>query len=345
MIIIGAGINHWYHANLMYRAGAMALMLCGCVGKNGGGLNHYVGQEKLAPMDSWSAHRVRSGLARRRCPPAAGTACGTTSTPASTGTTGYYSRYNTVPEERADPTGTPPIRSSKSVRMGCMPFYPQFKQNTLELCKEAQRGNGAVDDAGIQKHVLEKLKSEAARVTPSSDPEAEENFPRVWYIWRGNAIMGSRKGHEYCPQALPGDALQRSSAEDSDDHVQRGRSMARGRARSARWTWSSTSTSAWTRRRLYSDIVLPAASSWYEKADLNSTDPSLLHPSRCRRRWHQCGSRRPTGTSSATSPRRRARSAKKYLPEPQKDIIAGSDRPRHGLVRSRSRSIKDWYQG
>jgi len=54
MIIIGAGINHWYHANLMYRAGAMALMLSGCVGKNGGGLNHYVGQEKLAPMDSWS---------------------------------------------------------------------------------------------------------------------------------------------------------------------------------------------------------------------------------------------------------------------------------------------------
>ena len=55
MIIIGAGINHWYHANLMYRAGAMALMLSGCVGKNGGGLNHYVGQEKLAPVDSWGS--------------------------------------------------------------------------------------------------------------------------------------------------------------------------------------------------------------------------------------------------------------------------------------------------
>ena len=48
-IIIGAGINHWYHANLIYRAGIVSLMLCGCVGKNGGGLNHYVGQEKLAP--------------------------------------------------------------------------------------------------------------------------------------------------------------------------------------------------------------------------------------------------------------------------------------------------------
>ena len=29
-------------------------MLCGCVGKNGGGLNHYVGQEKLAPVAPWS---------------------------------------------------------------------------------------------------------------------------------------------------------------------------------------------------------------------------------------------------------------------------------------------------
>ncbi|HLB12261.1 MAG TPA: molybdopterin-dependent oxidoreductase, partial [Dehalococcoidia bacterium] len=54
MIIIGAGINHWYHNNLMYRAGTVALMLCGCVGRNGGGLNHYVGQEKLAPVAPWS---------------------------------------------------------------------------------------------------------------------------------------------------------------------------------------------------------------------------------------------------------------------------------------------------
>lgn len=54
-IIIGAGINHWYHANLMYRAGIHALMFCGCVGVNGGGLAHYVGQEKLAPMEPWSA--------------------------------------------------------------------------------------------------------------------------------------------------------------------------------------------------------------------------------------------------------------------------------------------------
>ncbi|MDZ7777842.1 MAG: molybdopterin-dependent oxidoreductase [Bacteroidales bacterium] len=57
-IIIGAGINHWYQNNMMYRAGIfMALTLCGCVGVNGGGLNHYVGQEKLAPSDSVGRHR------------------------------------------------------------------------------------------------------------------------------------------------------------------------------------------------------------------------------------------------------------------------------------------------
>ena len=55
MIIIGAGINHWYHNNLMYRSGIMALMLTGCVGKNGGGMNHYVGPEKLAPSESWGS--------------------------------------------------------------------------------------------------------------------------------------------------------------------------------------------------------------------------------------------------------------------------------------------------
>ncbi len=55
MVIIGAGVNHWYHNNLMYRSAIHALMFAGCVGVNGGGLAHYVGQEKLAPMESWSA--------------------------------------------------------------------------------------------------------------------------------------------------------------------------------------------------------------------------------------------------------------------------------------------------
>ncbi|MBI2434069.1 MAG: nitrate reductase subunit alpha, partial [Candidatus Hydrogenedentes bacterium] len=54
MVIIGAGVNHWYHNNLIYRACITTLMLTGCVGKNGGGWNHYVGQEKLVPQASWA---------------------------------------------------------------------------------------------------------------------------------------------------------------------------------------------------------------------------------------------------------------------------------------------------
>src|SRR3972149_12328349 len=61
IIIIGAGINHWYHGNLMYRAGINALMLCGCVGVSGGGLAHYVGQEKLATGESWASIPMAKG--------------------------------------------------------------------------------------------------------------------------------------------------------------------------------------------------------------------------------------------------------------------------------------------
>ncbi|RKZ06705.1 nitrate reductase subunit alpha, partial [bacterium] len=43
MVIVGAAINHWFHGNLMYRSAIMAQMLTGCNGRNGGGMNHYVG--------------------------------------------------------------------------------------------------------------------------------------------------------------------------------------------------------------------------------------------------------------------------------------------------------------
>ena len=62
MIIIGAGINHWYHNNLIYRAAITGLILCGCVGRNGGGLNHYVGQEKLVPAAPWTTLAFGPGL-------------------------------------------------------------------------------------------------------------------------------------------------------------------------------------------------------------------------------------------------------------------------------------------
>ena len=55
MIIIGAAMNHWYHADMNYRGVINLLMLCGCVGQSGGGWAHYVGQEKLRPQTGWTA--------------------------------------------------------------------------------------------------------------------------------------------------------------------------------------------------------------------------------------------------------------------------------------------------
>ena len=214
MIIIGAGINHWYHANLMYRAGAMALMLSGCVGKNGGGLNHYVGQEKLAPMDSWSSlafakdwqnaarlqqaplwHYINTSQYRYD---------------------GQYSRYNTVPDNEMTRQHTADT-IFKSVRNGWMPFYPQFKQNTLELSKEAIK-DGASNDDEIKKNIVEKIKSKEIEYSVG-EPEAPENHPRVWYIWRGNAIVGSMKGTEYCLKHYLG-THSNLIAEDSEDHTE-----------------------------------------------------------------------------------------------------------------------------
>ncbi len=54
MIVIGAGVNHWYHADETYRAMLSLVLLCGCQGVNGGGWAHYVGQEKVRPISGWA---------------------------------------------------------------------------------------------------------------------------------------------------------------------------------------------------------------------------------------------------------------------------------------------------
>src|SRR5690606_17200267 len=108
---------------------------------------------------------------------------------------GQFSAYNAVPDNALTRMHTADL-IYRSVRMGWMPFYPQFDRNTLALCEEAVR-DGATTDEEIKAYVVAKLRDRTLKYSVS-DPEAPENFPRVWYIWRGNAIMGSMKGHEYC---------------------------------------------------------------------------------------------------------------------------------------------------
>jgi nitrate reductase alpha subunit len=50
MILMGAGTNHWYHSDQIYRTMLVLTTITGCQGRNGGGWAHYVGQEKVRPI-------------------------------------------------------------------------------------------------------------------------------------------------------------------------------------------------------------------------------------------------------------------------------------------------------
>ncbi|GAA2344299.1 hypothetical protein SVIO_007440 [Streptomyces violaceusniger] len=50
MIATGAGTNHWFHSDTIYRAFLALTTMTGCQGVNGGGWAHYVGQEKVRPL-------------------------------------------------------------------------------------------------------------------------------------------------------------------------------------------------------------------------------------------------------------------------------------------------------
>ena len=66
MIIVGAGTNHWYHSDTIYRCMLLLTTITGCQGRNGGGWAHYVGQEKARPITGWARWPSAStGSARR----------------------------------------------------------------------------------------------------------------------------------------------------------------------------------------------------------------------------------------------------------------------------------------
>jgi len=338
-VIIGAGINHWYHANLMYRAAIHALVFCGCVGVNGGGLAHYVGQEKLAPMEPWSAiafakdwfpasrlqntpswHYVHSDQWRYE-----------------KGFRDYY----TVPKSSENGrfvTGHAIDQNVRAVKNGWLPFYPQFKQSPFELVKEAEK-SGATDEPSIVKHVVERLKKRDLQFA-IEDPDAPESWPRLWFIWRGNALMSSAKGHEYFLKHYLGthhnDVAQDLAADAVKDVTWRPQAP-QGKLDLVVDLNFRMDTSA-----LYSDVVLPAAT-WYEKADLNSTDMhSFIHPLSAA--VPPCWESRSDWDIFKAIARRFSELAAKHFPQPVKDLVAVP--LQHDTnAEVAQRDPKDWFRG
>ena len=269
-IIIGSGINHWYHANLHYRTGITTLILCGCVGVNGGGLNHYTGQEKLIPMASWTTLAMALDWSR---PPRL-----------QNSPSFHYVHSDQWRYESGFP-GAPPAAGrfakrhimdlqAAAVRMGWLPFYPQFDRNPLELAAEAEQAD-ARGDAEVIEWTVEQLRQRKLRFAVE-DPDAPENWPRVWFIWRANALHTSAKGHEFFLRHYLGthdNAIAPEAAAGTLEDVTWRVPAPEGKMDLVVDLNFRMDTSA-----LYSDVILPSAS-WYEKNDLNTTDlHSYLHP-------------------------------------------------------------------
>jgi nitrate reductase / nitrite oxidoreductase, alpha subunit len=266
MIIMGAGVNHWFHADTIYRTFLVLTTITGCQGVNGGGWAHYVGQEKCRPITGWS--QLAFGLDWSR-------------PPRQMIQTAYWYlhtdqfRYDQFGADTLTPVHPGGRLSGKTVadviaqsaRMGWMPSYPTFDRNPLDLADDAERAGRPVGE-----HVVDELKAGRLRFA-CEDPDAPENFPRVLSIWRANLLGSSGKGNEYFLKHLLG----------TDNSLRARETPPEARPKDVVWRdeapvgkldmllsldFRMTSTT------VYSDVVLPAAT-WYEKHDLNTTD---MHP-------------------------------------------------------------------
>ncbi|GAA1396611.1 nitrate reductase subunit alpha [Luteococcus peritonei] len=273
MIIIGAGICHWYHADVTYRAIMALLMLTGCIGRNGGGWAHYVGQEKCRPMTGW--FNMANALDWSRPPR---TMIGT----------GYW--YMHTDQWRTDGFSADAITSPLSTgsldglhaadamataaRLGWMPMYPQFDRNPLDLADEASAAVERGEAPDVQTWIATELK-EGRLKSAIEDIDAPQNWPRNLILWRSNLFGSSAKGEEYFLKHLLGTHNNVMENGHGDAVENRPRSIAwRDEAPEGKLDLLITSDFRMTSSTLLSDIVFPAAT-WYEKYDISSTD---MHP-------------------------------------------------------------------
>ncbi|WUI01625.1 nitrate reductase subunit alpha [Spirillospora sp. NBC_00431] len=266
MIVMGAGTNHWFHSDTIYRSFLSLLLLTGCQGVNGGGWAHYVGQEKVRPLAGWQQLSTAADWARPSRQMAG--------TPYWYVHTDQWRYEGFAADALSSPTGPGLFAGrhtadlvAESARLGWMPSYPTFTANPLDLGERARADGG--DPA---EWVAEQVASGRLGFAVE-DPDAPENWPRVLTVWRANLIGSSAKGNEYFLRHLLGaqDAVGAAEAEPG----RRPRDVAwRDEAPRGKLDLLMALDFRMTSTTLFADLVLPAAT-WYEKHDLSSTD---MHP-------------------------------------------------------------------
>lgn len=266
MILMGAGTNHYFHSDQMYRTFLALTTMCATQGVNGGGWAHYVGQEKVRPITGWAQYAFALDWQR----------------PArqmiSTGwyytTTGQWRYDRSKAQAIANPLGAPSFEGKtvadclvESAKRGWMPSYPSFNKSPLELGRKAQEAGMSPGD-----YVASQLKDGSLGFAVE-DPDAPENSPRILANWRTNLLGSSAKGTEFFLKHMLGvesDVNAEELAPGERPEKIRWRENVTDGKLDLMWTADFRNTST----TLHSDIVLPAAT-WYEKYDLSSTD---MHP-------------------------------------------------------------------
>ena len=269
MVIVGAGLNHWYHMDMNYRGIINMLVMCGCVGQSGGGWSHYVGQEKLRPQTGWLP--LAFGLDWGRPPRQMNS------------TSAFYAhtdqwRYETLDvSEILSPTAPAGSVGRRADRLQCA-----RRAHGLAAVGAAASGQSArsLQDrpprrAWSRRTMSRKALKSGELKLSCEDPDNPKNWPRNLFVWRSNLLGASGKGHEYFLKHLLG-----------TKHGVMGKNLGEdGKKKPAEVVWHEEAPEGkldllvtldfrMSTTCMYSDIVLPTAT-WYEKNDLNTSD---MHP-------------------------------------------------------------------
>jgi nitrate reductase alpha subunit len=265
MVILGAGLNHWYHMDMTYRGIINLLVFCGCVGQSGGGWSHYVGQEKLRPQTGWTP--LAFALDWHRPPRHMN------------GTSFWYAhsdqwRYEKLEiSEIASPTSDVEVSGTlidfnvRAERMGWLPSAPQLETNPLEVGRKLK---GEAPGTKIAR----QLKSGELKLS-CEDPDNPRNFPRNLFVWRSNLLGSSGKGHEYFLKHLLGTQHGVQGKDLGEEGRQKPAEVVfRDKAPEGKLDLLVAIDFRMSTTCVYADVVLPTAT-WYEKNDLNTSD---MHP-------------------------------------------------------------------
>ncbi|GGB60623.1 nitrate reductase subunit alpha [Virgibacillus dakarensis] len=337
MIAMGGGTNHWYHSDQIYRAILNLVLLTGSQGVNGGGWAHYVGQEKVRPQEGWQQVAFANDWQKPQR--------------LQNATSYFYFhtdqyRYETKLNQEGAPWKSkynvmhPADMNALAARLGWLPSYPQFTQNSIDIVKDS-RERGAETEQEIIDDVVKQLKGDKLEWA-IENPDHPHNFPRVFFNWRSNLLGDSGKGHEFFVKHLvggdnqvlaePENSWQPSDVKTYGDEVPTGKADL---LVSVDFRMTSSG--------LFSDIVLPTAT-WYEKFDISSTDMHpFIHP-----------------FNAAINPPWEAKSdwntfreiskvfselAEKHLPATEDLVISPLAHDSEGEVAQVFGKIKDWRKG